>query len=117
MASKASEVKNPYLADQGRERMAWVHQEQHLLLVCLALLCVVGSTYGAIGDAQEVLGPCDPSFVRQWSQPQIIPIAYRLAETTPEASSGAVRLEWLGHSSFLLTSPTGTRILTDPHAF
>jgi L-ascorbate metabolism protein UlaG (beta-lactamase superfamily) len=28
-----------------------------------------------------------------------------------------VQLEWLGHSSFLLTSPTGTRILTDPHAF
>jgi L-ascorbate metabolism protein UlaG (beta-lactamase superfamily) len=28
-----------------------------------------------------------------------------------------VRLEWLGHSSFLLTSPTGTRVLTDPHTF
>ena len=85
--------------------------------MCLALLCVLGSTYAAIGNAQEILGPCDPSFVQQWRQPQVTPIAYRLADTTPEASSGAVRLEWLGHSSFLLTSPTGTRILTDPHTF
>ena len=117
MASKTLDVKDLSLADQGRERIAWVRQEQHLLPVCLALLCVVASTYGAIGNAQEVLGPCDPSFVQQWSQPQVTPIAHRLADTTPEASSGAVRLEWLGHSSFLLTSPTGTRILTDPHAF
>ena len=91
--------------------------EQRLLLVCLVLLCVVGSTYGAIGNAQDSLGPCEPSFVQQWSQPQVTPIASRPADTTPEATPGTVRLEWLGHSSFLLTSPTGTRILTDPHAF
>jgi L-ascorbate metabolism protein UlaG (beta-lactamase superfamily) len=91
--------------------------EQRLLLMCLVLLWVVGSTYGAIGNAQDILGPCEPNFVQQRSQPQVTPIAYRLADTTPEAPPGAVRLEWLGHSSFLLTSPTGTRILTDPHAF
>jgi len=117
MASKASEAPDLSLVDPGRERLAWALQEQRLLLVCLALLCVVGSTYAAIGNAQEVLGPCDPSLVQQWSQPQVTPIAYRLADATPEAPPGAVRLEWLGHSSFLLTSPTGTRILTDPHAF
>jgi hypothetical protein len=65
MASKASEVPDLSLVDQGRERLAWALQEQRLLLVCLALLCVVGSTYAAIGNAQEVLGPCDPSFVQQ----------------------------------------------------
>ena len=66
--------------------MAWARQEQRLHLVCLALLCVLGSTYGAIGNAQEVLGPCDPSFVQQWGRPQVTPVAYRLADTTPEAS-------------------------------
>src|SRR5262245_11595762 len=116
MASTAAEVPDLSLVDQDHERLARVHQEQRLLLVCLALLWVLGSTYGAIGNAQEVLGPCDPSFVQQWNQPQVTPIAYRLADTTPETSAGTVRLEWLGHSSFLLTSPTGTRILTDPHA-
>jgi len=117
MASKALEVKDQSLADQGRGSCAWVRQKQRLLLVCLTLLGVLGSTSGAIGNAQEVLGPCDPTFVQQWSQPQVRPIAYRLADATPEPHQGAVRLEWLGHSSFLLTSPTGTRILTDPHAF
>src|SRR4029450_7634499 len=117
MASEAVDVTDLSLADQGRRCTAWARQAQRLCLVCLALLCVLGNTYGAIGNAQEVLGPCDPSFVQQWSQPQVTPIAYRLADSTPEASPGAVRLEWLGHSSFLLTSPTGTRILTDPHAF
>jgi len=91
--------------------------EQYLLLVGLVLLCIVGSTSGAIGHAQDVLGPCEPSFVQQRSLRQVTPAAYRLADTTPEAIPGAVRLEWLGHSSFLLTSPTGTRIITDPHAF
>jgi L-ascorbate metabolism protein UlaG (beta-lactamase superfamily) len=117
MASKASEVLTLSLADQGHRRLARALQEQRLLLVCLALFCVIGSPYATIGNAQEVLGPCDPSFVQQWSQPQVTPIGYRVTAATPEASSGAVRLEWLGHSSFVLTSPTGTRILTDPHAF
>jgi L-ascorbate metabolism protein UlaG (beta-lactamase superfamily) len=91
--------------------------EQRLLLVGLVLLCIVGSTSGAIRHAQAVLGPCEPSFVQQRSLLPVTSVAYRLADTTPEAIPGAVRLEWLGHSSFLLTSPTGTRIVTDPHAF
>jgi L-ascorbate metabolism protein UlaG (beta-lactamase superfamily) len=117
MVSKALHVTALYLANQRCGRIVWARQEQPLLLLYLVLLCVLDSTYGAIGHAQEVLGPCDPGFVQQWGQSHVTPIAYRLAETTPEASSGTVRMEWLGHSSFLLTSPTGTRILTDPHTF
>src|SRR5262245_9308959 len=117
MASEAADVTALSLAAQGHRHMAWAPQEQCLLLVCWALLCVLGSTYGAIGNAQEVLGPCNPSFVQQWGQPQVTPVAYRLANTTPEAPPGTVRLERLCHSSFLLTSSTGTRILTDPHPF
>src|SRR5689334_1165058 len=117
MGSTAAVVVDLSLAEQGRGCLAWARQQQRRLLVYLALLWMIGSPYVAIGNAQEVLGPCDPSFVQQWSQPQVTPIAYRLADATPEVPSGAVRLEWLGHSSFVLTSPTGTRILTDPHAF
>ena len=109
MARTAFHIKDLYRAARGRQ--------QRPILVCLALLCVLASTYGATGYAQEVLGPCDPSFVRQWHLPPVTRIAYRLAAATPEAPPGAVRLEWLGHSSFLLTSPAGTRMLTDPHAY
>jgi len=119
MARKVSEVTDLslFLVSQGQGRVAWTPQTQCLFLVCLALLCLVGSAYTAIGNAQEVFGPCDPSFVLRWSQPRVTPIAYRLADALPETPAGVVRLAWLGHSSFLLTSPTGTRILTDPHAF
>ena len=87
------------------------------LLVCLVLAWVVGSTHGAVGSAQDLLGPCEPSLVQQRGRPRLTPVAYRMAQTTPEATPGVVRLEWLGHSSFLLTSPQGHRILMDPHAF
>jgi len=90
---------------------------QRLLLVCLVLVCMVGGTHGATGNAPDLLGPCEPSFVQQRSMLRATPVAYRPVDTTPEAPPGAVRLEWLGHSSFLLTSPTGVRILTDPHLF
>jgi L-ascorbate metabolism protein UlaG (beta-lactamase superfamily) len=39
--------------------------------------------------------------------------ARHTAQTVPPP----VTLEWLGHSSFLLTSPDGLRLLTDPGAF
>lgn len=90
---------------------------QRLLCVCLVLAWVVGSTYGATGNAPDLPGPCEPSFVHQRSRPRVTPVAYRPVDTTPAAPPGAVRLEWLGHSSFLLTSPMGVRILTDPHTF
>src|SRR5262249_96319 len=90
---------------------------QHLLLVCLVLAWVLGGTHGATGSAQDLLGPCEPSFVQQRRLPRVTPVVYRPVDTTPEVAPGTVRLEWLGHSSFLLTSPTGVRILTDPHAF
>jgi L-ascorbate metabolism protein UlaG (beta-lactamase superfamily) len=87
------------------------------LLVCLLLLGVLGPTSVTSARAQELLGPCEPGLVQQHSRPRVTPVAYRRLATTPEVTSGVVRLEWLGHSSFLLTSPTGVRILTDPHGF
>ncbi|HET7003958.1 MAG TPA: MBL fold metallo-hydrolase, partial [Candidatus Binatia bacterium] len=34
---------------------------------------------------------------------------------TAAASAPQVTLEWLGHSTFQITSSKGTRVLTDPH--
>jgi L-ascorbate metabolism protein UlaG (beta-lactamase superfamily) len=41
--------------------MAGAFQKQLLRLVCLALLCVLGSLYAASGNAQEVPGPIQNS--------------------------------------------------------
>jgi hypothetical protein len=44
MASRGADVKGLVLVIQGCRRRTWVLQEQRLLLGCLALLCVLGST-------------------------------------------------------------------------
>lgn len=37
-----------------------------------------------------------------------------LAATLPAGAGGQVTVQWLGHSCFLITSPGGVRVLTDP---
>jgi L-ascorbate metabolism protein UlaG (beta-lactamase superfamily) len=81
-----------------------------VLLILLYLACLPGSLAVAHAAA-AVPGPCEAGLV--WQQPRILPAAYRLAQ--PPGT--LVQLEWLGHSSFLLTSPDGVRLLTDPSAF
>ncbi len=42
-----------------------------------------------------------------------------LAPTTtqsPPEESGAIKVTWFGHAAFLITSPKGVRIITDPYA-
>ncbi|MFC1860973.1 MBL fold metallo-hydrolase [Chloroflexota bacterium] len=39
------------------------------------------------------------------------------AESTPPASQGGImKIQWLGHASFLITSSAGVKIITDPYA-
>lgn len=78
-----------------------------LLWAYVLLLGLLVSTHGASGYAQDLLGPCEPGVVQQRGWPRVLPVASRVAYTAP----GAVRLEWLGHSSFLLTSPSGVRFI------
>jgi L-ascorbate metabolism protein UlaG (beta-lactamase superfamily) len=57
---------------------------------------------------------CEPGFVQEPSPSRrAIPVA----ATTPEATTRLVTIQWLGHSSFLLTTPGGTAALTDPHSW
>ena len=88
---------------------------RQLRLVTVAVL--FGMFSGLLGVSQAAvpaLGPCEPGYVRQW-QPElpIMPVALKGLAATAEAG---VQLEWLGHSSFLLTSPAGLRVLIDPSA-
>jgi L-ascorbate metabolism protein UlaG (beta-lactamase superfamily) len=76
--------------------------------------CLLAGT--ANGQGIQPLGPCEPGFVKHWQHG--LPI--RLATTgaaAEDTASGSVLLEWLGHSSFLLTSPGGLRLLTDPNGW
>ena len=55
---------------------------------------------------------CEPGFVRgPGSNPRAIPVAASNLDTTPRL----VTIQWLGHSSFLITTPGGTAALTDPY--
>lgn len=87
---------------------------QRVTLLCLVIL-LLGSVLYAQGAAPDTFGPCEPGFVDHW--PSRLPV--RLASTSqPVATvSNPVLLEWLGHSSFLLTSPDGLRLLTDPNGY
>jgi len=68
-----------------------------------ALILVV---LGSLGSPARVLAFCHEMDVV--SRPTL-----RLAATN--SSNAPVTIEWMGHSTFQITSSIGTRILTDPH--
>ncbi|MFC1870253.1 MBL fold metallo-hydrolase [Chloroflexota bacterium] len=38
------------------------------------------------------------------------------ARPAPAPQDGGIKIKWLGHAAFLITSATGTKIITDPYA-
>jgi L-ascorbate metabolism protein UlaG (beta-lactamase superfamily) len=81
------------------------------LRLCGLLILVVGALTNP-GLAAESL--CEPGFVQgPMSSPRAIPAAAR----GPDASPRVVTIQWLGHSSFLITTPGGTTAVTDPHSW
>jgi L-ascorbate metabolism protein UlaG (beta-lactamase superfamily) len=77
-----------------------------------SLLILVAVSLAGLAMAAETL--CEPGFVQEPS-PSRRPIP--VAAITPEATTRLVTIQWLGHSSFLLTTPGGTAALTDPHSW
>jgi L-ascorbate metabolism protein UlaG (beta-lactamase superfamily) len=77
---------------------------------CLMILAVV--SLASLAMAAESL--CEPGFVRRpVSNPRVIPVA----AGNPDAAPRAVTIQWLGHSSFLISTPGGTIAVTDPHSW
>jgi len=73
-----------------------------LLLVLLAL--------AGLAHAAESL--CEPGFVQAPLRTlRALPVAF----AGQDPSAREVRIQWVGHSSFLLTTPGGTTALTDPN--
>ncbi len=59
---------------------------------------------------------CQPGLVRR--DGRVIPVAWTAPARPLRAAApagGKVRLHYIAHSSFLITAPNGTRILTDPY--
>jgi L-ascorbate metabolism protein UlaG (beta-lactamase superfamily) len=79
----------------------------------LSSLFILGLvTLANLAVAAETL--CEPGFVQgPMSSPRAMPVAAR----NPDATPHAVTIQWLGHSSFLITTPGGTTAVTDPHAW
>jgi L-ascorbate metabolism protein UlaG (beta-lactamase superfamily) len=77
-----------------------------------SLLILAAASLAGLAMAAETL--CEPGFVQEPSPSRrAIPVA----AITPEATTRLVTIQWLGHSSFLLTTPGGTAALTDPHSW
>ena len=55
---------------------------------------------------------CEPGFARRPGSSQR---AMPVAASSPDMTSRVVTIQWLGHSSFLIMTPGGTVVLTDPH--
>ncbi len=66
---------------------------------------------GGLAAAAESL--CEPGFVhRPTLSRRFIPVAF----SGQDPFTRAVAIQWVGHSSFLITTPGGTTALTDPNA-
>jgi L-ascorbate metabolism protein UlaG (beta-lactamase superfamily) len=89
--------------------------DMFLLGTACLLWAIWSAPAGAAPAAAPALGPCEPGYVRHRppGMPPIVRVAMPAEAATP---AGSPQLEWLGHSSFLLTSPAGLRILIDPSA-
>ena len=92
---------SPGMCDERKRSLP--HMFGLLLLVLLSL--------AGLGRAAENL--CEPGFVQA---PPGTLRAIPVALAGQDASSREVRIQWVGHSSFLLTTPGGTAALTDPNA-
>jgi L-ascorbate metabolism protein UlaG (beta-lactamase superfamily) len=57
---------------------------------------------------------CEPGFVHG---PESILRPIPVAAMSPDATPRVVTIQWLGHSSFLITTPAGIMALTDPHSW
>jgi len=79
------------------------------------LICLLSGQAGPRLVAAAVPGPCEPGYVQ--NSPEGIPFVRVALKRAADASENPVLLTWLGHSSFLLTSPAGLRLLIDPSAW
>jgi L-ascorbate metabolism protein UlaG (beta-lactamase superfamily) len=81
----------------------------------LVVVCLLGRLASGFGAPAPAAGPCEPTLVRPWHDGARFMLAAmpQPVQTVP----APVVLTWVGHSSFLLTSPDGLRLLTDPNAF
>lgn len=81
-----------------------------LYLFGLLILAVVSLS----GYAMAAESLCEPGFVHAPTvSPRVIPVA----AGTPDATLRAVTVHWLGHSSFLISTPGGVTAVTDPHSW
>src|ERR671919_197282 len=76
-----------------------------------SLLILVITLAGSAMAAERL---CEPGFVRG---PESILRPIPVAAMSPDAPLRVVTIQWLGHSSFLLTTPAGITAVMDPHSW
>lgn len=87
---------------------------RHVLTCSYILLTMLFGVFGMSYAALPAFGPCELGYVRHG--PRDMPIRRVALVDSAAETQQSVQLQWLGHSSFLLTSPAGLRMLIDPSA-
>jgi L-ascorbate metabolism protein UlaG (beta-lactamase superfamily) len=78
-----------------------------LSLILLAMVSLTG-----LATAAETL--CEPGYVRlPTGTPKVVPVAFSMRAASPDRMT----IQWVGHSSFLIATATGTMALTDPNSW
>lgn len=93
-----------------RARPGWLNRP---LVVAVALVCLAWSAAAQGAPPAEPTESCPPMIAQ--GAPRILPAAFRPAAPAPlpVAGSADVTLTFVGHATFLITSPAGVRIATD----
>lgn len=88
------------------------HARNSRIVVPLSLILLAMVSLARLAMAAEPL--CEPGFVhRPSARPKVTSAAFSI----PAASPGVVTIQWMGHSSFLIVTPVGVAVLTDPHTW
>ena len=93
------------LMQKGPAPVYWISSLHLVGLIILAFFSLAD-----LPEAAENL--CEPGMARRPGSSQR---AMQVAASNPDMTSRVVTIRWLGHSSFLITTPGGTAVLTDPH--
>ncbi len=77
-------------------------------------LLLAGPVHAQSAAPKPVRLPCGAGLVQQqYPAPKILNAAYSLAALR----AGQLRIDFAGHSTFLITSPSGVKVATDYNAF
>jgi len=79
------------------------------LFIVAGVLALVQPVQAQVTKQKNVRLPCGAGLVQHRLEPRVIAASYELADV----AAGQLRIDFAGHSTFLITSPGGVKVATD----